>query len=166
MKQIYASQIQERKKRNKGGGMERNTREKEGQPETEQRAGKEERDSRLTLLYFHSLLKMWKNTIAVHLQQPTAYKPMSEESCQTVFHTEYSDLLSHRPAVQCIALQTVLLWKKLVLPMCKLLYQEGDKLGNSYCPYTQRGGAEQSAFLSPVWIFYLKNTFLASQLSN
>lgn len=50
-----------------------------------------------------------KKPKAVRLQQPTAYKPMSEESCQTVFHTEYSDLLSHRPAVQCTVLQTVLL---------------------------------------------------------
>lgn len=34
---------------------------------------------------------------------------LSEKSCQTVFHTEYSDPLSHRAAVQCTGLQTVLL---------------------------------------------------------
>ena len=69
---------------------------------------KEER-ARTALLFIH-FWKCKKNTIALRLQQPTAYKPMSEESCQTVFHTESSDPLSQRPAVQCSALQTVLLW--------------------------------------------------------
>lgn len=75
---------------------------------------------------FHSVLKMRENTMVLRFQQPTAYKPMSEGSCQTVFHTKYSDPLSHRPAVQCTVLQTVLLWRKLVVPMCKPLYQGGQ----------------------------------------
>lgn len=126
----------EREKKKGGGwGEKRKGRRGRARKRQSQRGSNEARKEQQA--YFHSLLKMWENTIALRLQQPTAYKPMSEGSCQTVFHTKYSDPLSHGPAVQCTAPQTVLLWRKLVVPMCKLLYQEGGKLGSSHCPCSQ-----------------------------
>lgn len=152
----------------KGGKKKKEKRarkgEKMGEPEREQQGekGRKGQQAHTALLSFTSEnVKKKKPTIALRLQQPTAYKPMSEKSCQTVFHTEYSDPLSHRPAVQCTALQTVLLWRKLVVPMCKLLYQEGDKLGSSHCPYPQGGGAEQSASLSPIYGLLFKESIFS-----
>ena len=85
--------------------------------------GKEEWDSRLTLLYLHSLEKMWKNTIVLRLQQPTAYKPMSERKAVKLHFTQST--LTHYPIDQ---LYTTLFYKRLSCEgnwSCKRLYQEG-----------------------------------------
>ena len=60
MKQIDAFKIQERKKKKKQKKRERGKGEKLESQRGSNRAREEERDSRLTLLYFHSLLKMSK----------------------------------------------------------------------------------------------------------
>lgn len=124
-RKMHAFNLQERKNAENG-------KRGRGNPEGEWRA-REGRRARTALLFIH----FWtfkKHTIALRLQQPTAYKPMSEEGCQTLFHTESSDPLSQRPAVQCYALNCSPV-KELVVSMCKLQYQEGDKPGSSHCPY-------------------------------
>lgn len=89
MQQIDAFKIQERRKKKRGEGGRERGRGREGA------TGQEGKKGSADLLSFSS--ENWRNTIALRLQQPTAYKPMSEESCQTVLHTS---TLTHYPIDQ------------------------------------------------------------------
>lgn len=93
---VTVSKLKRENKRKRRGGKESRRRGRREIQRGGNRTRNEERDSRLTLLYFHSLQKMWENTI--RLQQPTAYKPMLERKAVKLYFTQST--LTHYPIDQ------------------------------------------------------------------
>lgn len=105
--------------------------------------------------YFHSHLLKCKKTQCCYSSSSQLHKTVSERSCQTMFHTKCSALLSHWAAAQFSELQTVVLWRKSVISMHKELDQEEEKHRQQPLLMCFSSGP----FEGPKWTVYPWKTF-------